>query len=208
MSEQSAADRQLTEAYRRPHTVATLTFDGIHDESARLYKLVTENQEHPTHIIGIASAGTFVSRAMLKTAPEGTIGLEIHARRPTTRFKQLLQLKAVLRRLPTRVTDRLRVLEHRWITRQLPLCREVTMPPEDRDVLITAGRWARLLLVDDCVDTGASLRASHEYLVDLTRGHVDVQTAALTVSVKDPVERPTFSLYENRTFRGPWSSDT
>ncbi|MDE7407207.1 MAG: hypothetical protein K2M76_02200, partial [Muribaculaceae bacterium] len=62
-------------------------------------------------------------------------------------------------------------------------------------------------VVDDAVDTGTSLSIALRKLHELCP-QAEIRTAALTVTTPDPVVRPDYTIYNNRTLlRFPWSMD-
>ena len=197
----------LFSAYDRKQAVRTLTASELDDEAARLYELVLCEGPPPSHIVGIARAGVHVAAAMMKAAEPHVVRLEITARRATTGLKERLPIRGFAQRLPISVSDRLRRLENRLITRHLSPERAVSMPPNDARELVCAADSPTILLVDDCVDTGASLLAAFNYLESLAGPQASLTTAALTVSIENPLMRPRWNLYENMQFRGPWSYD-
>ena len=64
-----------------------------------------------------------------------------------------------------------------------------------------------VLVVDDAVDSGATLRNVISALMDISPNNV-IKTAALTVTRKSPIVMPDYYLYHDRTLmRFPWSED-
>ena len=114
-----------------------------------------------------------------------------------------------VRLLPLGAQDALRKWEIRHLTSRLSQKRTVDMTPTDQDLISAAARSgvASFVIVDDCVDTGASLDASLRFVRNLAGASTAIHTATLTVSLEDPIIRPDVYLYDNATVRGPWSHD-
>lgn len=194
--------------YCRRQSVRSLTEMGLDQECEKLHKLLSDAGVRPTHVIGIASAGSYVARSLVKTLDQGVVVLEIGARRRSTGVKKRLGLRHWVARLPDSYTSELRRLEHRLITRRLGPERDVTMCDAEVNVLRKLdGTAACLLVVDDCVDTGASLKAVLEFVRERIDVEAALYSAALTSTIEHPLVQPDFKLHENTQFRGPWSYD-
>jgi hypoxanthine phosphoribosyltransferase len=195
--------------YCRRQRVRSLTESDLDHECERLYQRISDAGVRPTHVIGIATAGNHVARSLVKWLHRGVPLLEIGARRSSTGVKERIGLRHWLARLPDSYTSELRRLENRLITRRLNPDRRVSMRGEQISLLMTLdGTRASVLVVDDCVDTGASLKAVLAFVRDRVGPDTAVYSAALTSTIEHPLVQPDFKLYENTQFRGPWSHDS
>jgi hypoxanthine phosphoribosyltransferase len=82
---------------------------------------------------------------------------------------------------------------------------------EELDTLVqwiaTTPKPPSLLIVDDAVDTGATL----SQVIDAVRRHAPsgsrVRSAVITVTTDWPLIRPDFTLFNRQLCRFPWSMD-
>ena len=180
--------------------------DQLESECSKLYRKVLASGFHPTAIVGIPTAGRFVMDAMRAEAGDSVLMLEAAAKRPTTTdAKKSSTVKQVASRLPTSIQRLLRALELHLVTKRLPRARTVVISDANRASLLGLSA-ARLLVVDDSVDTGATLEAVVKELRRI-RPDADVKTAALAVSLpklRVPVD---FVLHNDVLIQGPWSVD-
>lgn len=65
----------------------------------------------------------------------------------------------------------------------------------------------KILVVDDAVDTGYSLRAILQYLLAYGLSRRNIRIAVLTTTGKNPSIRPEYSLHKNTICAFPWSYD-
>lgn len=188
----------------------TLSPERLEEEARRLAEALSSEQAQPTYIVAILDAGRFVADALARQIPYEVVLVNIVCRRPTTRLKRLLgPLFRLARLLPLRFRDTLRSQELHRITKITDSERSVIMSPEEQSILASASNniMASVLIVDDCVDTGASLAASYAYVRSLVGKDLPVYTAAIAVSLDSPIKEPDFCLYRNVGLRGPWSFD-
>lgn len=181
-------------------------------EALRLLGIVaTEFQ--PDILIGIRSGGYRLAEAIAEQRPAGAMSLvSVTRRRPSTKFKNQKKLKQVLGIVPKPVKDALRRLEHRYqmavTSRQVePM---VPDPEEDRALraaVAAFGGSCRILVVDDAVDSGATLFAVLRYVREAVSPAADVRSAVITVTHSDPIVEPDYTLYRQVLCRFYWSAD-
>ena len=189
--------------------VTTLTRPELEEQSAQLYELAHKSGIVPTHIVAIATAGVFVAKAMCKVAPPQTQLLVAVSRRPTTSAKAKIKIRPLVAILPNWSTAILRRLELRFLTRHLSSKRDVWMSPDQvKELQEHDRRTMNIFVVDDCVDTGWTLKSVVDFLRGIVGNTCTIQSGSLAVSLEQPVMRPDFSLYQNKQVRGPWSYDS
>ena len=165
----------------------------------------------PDIVVGIRSGGMHVAQAMAACLPVSTKVLGITCRRPGTAAKQRMPLfTKVLRRLPPLVTDRLRVIEHHMQRRRPRRVAAVRL--DQVELMGIAAAMAchpagRLLVVDDAVDSGATLACVLAGLAQIAPPELDITSAAITVTMPDPVVLPDHALHRFALCRFPWSFD-
>jgi len=200
-------------------TVRTIDRGGFAVECTRLWQMV-RRRFPPDMVIGIRSGGWWVAEAMRAAgAPASVQFLPLTFRRPATGTKEHSRLlRAALRHLPYPVLDALRRVEYYVVT--LPRCRAVRAggprlsttpdPAEMAGIHLAAGRLpanARVLVVDDSLDSGATLWNVLTTLRTVLPADAVIQTAAFTVLGPAPIVPADFFLYHRINFRFPWSYD-
>lgn len=166
----------------------------------------------PSVLIGVKTGGFVVAEAMARAATQATPVLPLTCRRPTTRFKSLFPgLKAILAWTPRPLLNRLRQVEHRFLAESR---RRAAPPPVDHQEATAIGEWmtcsphtSRVVVVDDAVDSGATLAAVLETLREVCPPTAELRTAAITVTTEHPAVEPDYVLYQGVLCRFPWSFD-
>lgn len=171
-------------------------------------------QDSPDALIAIPTGGLHVAKAMAKAVQGGDLPiLSLTCRRPTTQHKQnLAALKKLVAGLPRPIADRLRVWENALLTRKTPTG---TLAPYQFDPselagleqwLRSAGTNPRLVVVDDAVDSGATLLRVVQQIQTLAP-MARVRSAVVTVTTAQPLIQPDHTLYHRQLCRFPWSLD-
>jgi len=164
----------------------------------RLETLVASTGYAPDTVLSIRRGGEYVGQLMFADANHISTTLQ----RPGTRSKSLW-LPRVLKCMPRTILDRMRIFEAWWLSKHRP-------EPVDPGLveLPDISGCERLLIVDDAVDSGATLQAVR-LAVKRFRPDADVLTAVITVTMRKPLALPDFSLYNDLTLiRFPWSMDS
>ncbi len=167
----------------------------------------------PNIYLGICTGGYVVAELMARNTPEPVRLLPITCRRPSTAKKNNLPfVKETLKRLPHFISDKLRVLEHIYLT-QIKAPRNAQVVPDEtelsvlRGVLAELGASARVLVIDDSIDSGATVAAVLDVVRQVADPAAQIKTATVTVTTAHPLVEPDFSLYRYALCRFPWSLD-
>lgn len=185
--------------------VITLKDQDFTQACAQLERQISESGFVPDAIVGIANGGVNVAENMFPDVAH----LSITCRRPGSEHKDgPSRLMALVRRMPLPVRDFLRKAEAVALIRHGNNLRRPEMEPDTR----TALRAARsILVVDDAVDSGASLDAvlsAIDNVVSTSGVSRTVKAACITVTQNRPAAMPDYFIYHNRTLiRFPWSND-
>lgn len=177
--------------------ILTLDFKAFADTCRRLQHMVEDSGFIPDIVIGIPTGGVHVADCF-----EGYIKQSVKLiRPPRNKFKKYL--KHIIRLLPRAIIDRIRILEAHLLVRQGSHMSNTVIELPDIDVSTVR----RILLVDDAVDSGATLKAVRAKLTEVLP-EIEIRTAVLTVTGKDVSITPDFCVYNNQTLiRNPWSID-
>lgn len=175
--------------------VITLNDEKFALACQRLMARVHSQGYEPDAVIGIITGGALVAEKI-----RGTLGgYNVDYSRPTSRGKKSI-CRGWLKKLPRPVLNFLRILESKCLTHH---------PKESRGDVpgIESKDYKRILLVDDAVDSGATLKAVTEALMK-AMPQAQIKTAVITVTFRHPIVLPDFCLYNDGTLiRFPWSLD-
>jgi hypoxanthine phosphoribosyltransferase len=193
-------------------SVITLKQPAFDAACASLMRMVMADYE-PTLLIGIRTGGLVVAEAMARSLSQPLVVLPLTCRRPGTATKSRLPLlHEVLGALPRGVVDAMRIVEHRLLASRRK--RSAKAPSVDHNeaaaiVALLAERREthRLLVVDDAVDSGATLAAVMELLRSQCPSGTEICTAVITVTLASPRVMPDFVLHHRVLCRFPWSFD-
>ncbi len=192
-------------------SVKTLTELGLRAAAIALNDLVFKDFT-PDIIIGIRTGGYIVAEMMAQEAAHKPALLAISRQRSSTQAKGKVRgLKTILRLLPYAISDRLRVIEHNRLTSG-PVDSSPAFTPDAGEMsellkILRAGQGYKILVVDDAVDSGATMKA----VLDVVRAEADssciIRSAAITVTTSSPLIKPDYTLYNHVLCRFPWSFD-
>ena len=176
--------------------VITLDADAFGTECERLEKLVRDSGFVPEAVLSIRTGGLYVGESMFVDVPHTSVKLQ----RPSTKSKGR-RMRRFLHALPRPVLNRLRIAEAWWLGHRS--ARQTSATP----LLPDMGNPRRVLVVDDAVDSGATLLA----VTDAVRAALpdaDIRTAVITQTTDNPLAVPDYTLYNDKTLiRFPWSMD-
>lgn len=165
----------------------------------------------PNLIVGIPSGGMHVASAMLEAAPHLPV-CAVTSRRPSTRHKTGAGIKTLVRVLPRAVQDQLRVMEHSLLAGRSSQPAGQTRELDQEELarlqatLQGLGTAPAILVVDDAVDSGATLAAVMDAVTGLAPPTAVIRSAAITQTTDRPLRAPDYALYD-QLCRFPWSLD-
>lgn len=192
--------------------ILTLDSTALQSATTELANQMRHKDLQPDVIVGIKSGGWHVAKEMQKQFPTCPIA-GIRSSRPSTKLKRRFKFKNILRILPYAITNQLRLLEHKKIEKNYFSGvgkKNRGISEDDATALIRrlpAGKEIKILIVDDAVDSGETLRSVSNYINEKTSNQAKIFTAAITTTFIDPIQKPDFSLYYRTLCRFPWSDD-
>lgn len=194
-----------------PQRATTITMSDTEFESA-CAQLVTQSEGFdPDALVGIATGGAFVAAVMRRSLGDNVVHVDIRLSRPSTAWKERLQIHRVLRRLPKVANDSLRRLEVAMRERSPALRKfdprgvEAGLHLELTELQKIVGS-KRVLIVDDTVDSGKTLLMARE-VVRRVVPDAEIRTAVIASTWGDPPVRPDHCLHERTLVRFFWSLD-
>ena len=165
----------------------------------------------PDVIIGVLNGGGYVGRQIVQVSPKETTYVEVKIQRDGTTKKEKGLIHRTLQSLPYGVLNILRILESivlEYKSKKNNTKRKGTIKLPDNVVsFLSDGENKKVLLVDDAIDSGATLLLIKQYLMSKFE-NIDVKIAVITITTKQPLVVADYYRYHNRTLiRFPWSND-
>lgn len=165
----------------------------------------------PDVIIGVLNGGGYVGRQIVQVSPKETTYVEVKIQRDGTTKKEKGLIHRILQSLPYGVLNILRILESivlEYKSKKNNTKRKGTIKLPDNVVsFLSDGENKKVLLVDDAIDSGATLLLIKQYLMSKFE-NIDVKIAVITITTKQPLVVADYYRYYNRTLiRFPWSND-
>ena len=165
----------------------------------------------PDVIIGVLNGGGYVGRQIVQVSPKETTYVEVKIQRDGTTKKEKGLIHRILQSLPYGVLNILRILESivlEYKSKKNNTKRKGTIKLPDNVVsFLSDGENKKVLLVDDAIDSGATLLLIKQYLMSKFE-NIDVKIAVITITTKLPLLVADYYRYYNRTLiRFPWSND-
>ncbi|MEZ5690276.1 MAG: phosphoribosyltransferase [Rickettsiales bacterium] len=165
----------------------------------------------PDVIVGIRTGGYILAEIMSKEAGDIPL-LAISKQRASTKTKSKVKgLKNLLGSLPYCITDQLRIVEHKKLNSKPPIPDRNFVPNhkelEELRNFLKNNKIKNILIVDDAVDSGATMLAVYELIYAEAGEECSVKTAAITVTTENPLIKTDYTLYQNVLCRLPWSFD-
>lgn len=191
--------------------VITMSSNVLHNEAQALLDTAAADGFVPDLVVGIAAGGLRVAECLHLGPPVHLMSCSL--RRPSSAAKQRWAADRLLRSLPYAVSDRLRLLEDRmYENRPAPASAATpTLIDEARAIArdVRVHGHERLLLIDDALDSGATLACVESALRAVLPERTELRTAVLTATRPPAVRyvQPDYRLYEEVLVRFPWSYD-
>lgn len=170
----------------------------LRNYSHKLALKVNDSGYVPDHVLYVERAGLLVGYEIAGFFNCTISGIY------SSRSGHSLKSKAriILRYLPRAVTHLLRDIEFKskvhTIKNERSVYIESELPPKGKNIL----------LVDDAIDTGYSLKAVLDFLIAKGYRRDHIKTAVLTTTQNDVICRADISLFDQVSFAFPWSYDS
>ncbi len=192
--------------------VVTFDRDSFDEACAALMQLVVQDG-WPDALIGIRTGGLYVAESMAKAVDFTVPVMSLTCRRPSSAAKSKFSaVKKIVSSLPRPVVDKLRVIEHAMLTKKPKRARpeNYSFDQGELDILDDwlreAGPNPSIVVVDDAVDTGATLSLVLDAVSHRAPGGL-IRSAVITVTTARPWATPRYTLFSRQLCRFPWSLD-
>jgi hypoxanthine phosphoribosyltransferase len=197
----------------RPGGVVSFDRGSFAEVCAELMRRV--NRDHrPDVIIGIRTGGLVVAEAMATADGVDVPVLAMTCRRPSSRHKPTSStMRRLVAKLPRPILDQLRLAEHALLMRKSTSAPRGEYQFADNELsnldawIAAAGKRSSLLIVDDAVDSGATLSVVLDAVSRRAPLGATIRSAAITVTTERPLATPDYALYHRQLCRFPWSLD-
>lgn len=160
-------------------------------------------------IVGIEEGGMPLAEIALNNLKRNNVNVEligVKCQRPSTKTKKKNKItkaiiKSVFKLTPEFILDALRNAEHRSLMKsETHTKREVVIPNE-----LDFNQFNKILIIDDAVDSGHSLKNVIEKIKEKTQ--TDVYSFCVVVTNVNACILPDFYLHSDLLIRFPWSLD-
>lgn len=161
----------------------------------------------PDLVIGIATGGLHVLDSMSEF--NGAEKLYIKRQRASTKKKESRNVKKYLKYIPYTILNMIRKLE--VVLAEIKFMKGRVR--DSHDVIVLRGdsnklneKELKILIVDDAIDSGGTILDAIDFINSFETSHI-IRTAVLTVTFKEPLVQPDFTLYRRVLLRCPWAMD-
>lgn len=177
-----------------------LSIEKLHEENKKLYEKIKKEYNYDL-VIFIAKGAFLIGQDLAEL--NNTPLLEICATRGGGKLKKLG--KPVLKVIPNNLKIFLREKEFKSNYHSKHIDRKITYDTEKWEKYINS---KNILLVDDSVDTGYSIKTSKEEIKSFF-GNANLKVAALNVFEKSKdIVITDYFLYKDTMIKGPFSNDS
>lgn len=178
--------------------ILTLNDETFAEHCKRLLQKATDDGFEPDLTVSIPRGGDVMAEIACSKDKHRNIILIRKAK--GGKIKRLF--KPLFSKMPRGLNDRFRKLEARYLMHRDNHMEhvEIVLPDECKTA-------RRILIIDDAVDTGATLKAVFNKIKHFNSG-ADVRMAVITITSVKPLIMPDYYIYNNRSLvRFPWSID-
>lgn len=177
-----------------------LSKEKLRKENKKLFEIVKKDYEYDL-VVFVARGSYLIGLDMAKYNNVGL--LEIFAKRKGGRFKKIVS--PFLKLIPTSVKSVLRKKEFNSNYHEKNKDRSVYY---DKEIWLKYKGCKRILLVDDSVDTGYSIKYAKEAIMSFFED-AEVKVAAINYFTKSKnVVDTNYNIYVDKMLLGPWSNDS
>lgn len=166
----------------------------------------------PNVIIGVLTGGGIIGREIFSTFENipNCHYTEVKLQRGTTKVKEVSNAKKILKHLPEWILNIMRIIEVELLELKAKFIKPhrygtISLDDDIQQILLKKGK--RILIIDDCIDTGWTLKLIKEYIEMHFPGN-EIKIAVFTTAHRKPVIRADFQLYNRTLIRFPWAYDT
>lgn len=165
----------------------------------------------PDIIIGVLTGGGIIGREMFPAFQNNPNCryIEVKLQRGSTKAKEVSKIKMILKHLPEWILNIMRIVEVELLELKAKVTKPhrygtISLDSEIQQILSEKGK--RILIIDDCIDTGWTLKLIKEYLENNFPDN-EIKIAVFTTAHRKPIIKADFQLYNRTLIRFPWAYD-
>lgn len=175
-----------------------LSEKSTREESKKLAQKI-ENSFTPEIVIFVAKGAYYIGDEIAKYFNVPLI--EVKAERQKGKLKKIIA--PLLKIIPSSIKKVLREFEVKSNTHNKNSERKVTFEEKDLKELL---KYKRVLLVDDSIDTGNTIKQIVDYL---KKYELEIKVAGINIfSMSEEVVKIDYYNYRDTLLNGPWSNDS
>lgn len=174
---------------------------------------IKQKDYSPDIVIGVLTGGGYVGRIVhyeLNLLRHNILYKEIKLQRRSTKAKSKSHIGVILKHLPNFCLDVLRILEVELLELKAkfiePMRSGNVVFDGETEILLRQG-YKKILIVDDCIDTGMTLKTIKDSIQKRYGGTNEIKIAVITTAHRHPVINADFFLYNRVLVRFPWAFD-
>jgi hypoxanthine phosphoribosyltransferase len=205
----------VAELQRSQFIKAVITLDEVELGRAMqaVWNQVAQRGPAPDAIVGIATGGLLCAQKLRQSVNVPVFSCAM--RRPGTVAKHNPALRAVLRALPYAISNWVRRFEDSYLANRAAKAAQTNRPPSAQllaDVAavgtaVSAQSLRHLLVIDDAVDSGATLACVIGALRAALPADIAITTAVISQTRPNAAFYPDVMLFRETLCRFPWSLD-
>lgn len=168
----------------------------------------------PNLIIGVLTGGGYVGHNLYNYFRKDNPHLlykETKLQRGSTKLKSKSNIKIILKQLPYTILNIIRILEVEILelkAKFITPSRYGTLKLDSETIKFLKEGNKNVLIVDDCIDTGMTLKIIKDYISKEFNESNNIKLAVITTAHRHPIITADFSLYNRVLIRFPWAYDT
>ncbi|WP_100615072.1 phosphoribosyltransferase [Confluentibacter citreus] len=177
------------------------------DFKQKCSELVSQIDFYPDIIIGVQNGGTFVLNEFRDVEKFDSSYFEVVKIQRKDNFKNNFFAKILLKYMPLKIADRLRVYEHNQIKDGLKDISKEQLLKQVIDCNISLNKPVKkILLVDDAIDTGTTMFIVKNNMIGIF-DDCQIKTAVISWTIEESIVKPDFYIFKDVLVRFPWSKD-
>ncbi len=163
----------------------------------------------PDIIIGVLNGASYLIEEFKNEKDYNSVTFElITLQRELEIIKRIGLFKVLLKILPYKILDRLRVSEAKKAKKKLKKIDLIELSNQkiDLPISISTELVKNILIVDDAIDTGKTMYLVKNNLSGLFP-NANIKIAVISWTIEKSIVKPDYFLFKNVLVRFPWSKD-
>lgn len=177
--------------------------------SEKCSELIGRIDFHSDIIVGILGGGGYIIDEIMSEVGFDSTQFELVRLQRGNKFKSNFIIKSILKFLPYRITNKLRIFESKKARSSIVELNLTEVSAESIDFklnLDSTETVKNILILDDAIDTGRTMFIVKNSLSKLFPKS-QVNTAVISWTLENSIIKPDYYLYKNILVRFPWSLD-